>query len=87
MSLILQWSFMTIWMEELINSRIPDEITPGTIPVLNVIAEESGWAGDLNTFEVKPYMEFQGDPGSASWLPQRKNSTRLALVFPVKLVW
>ncbi len=73
--------FITTWMEGLIISRIPDVMTPGTIPVLNVIAEESGWLGDLNTFEIKPYAEFQGDPASTSWLPNEETSQGWRSIF------
>ena len=73
--------FMTTWMEGLIITRIPDLVTPGTIPVLNGIVEESGWSGDLNTFEIKPYAEFQGDPASASWLPNEETSQGWRSIF------
>jgi pimeloyl-ACP methyl ester carboxylesterase len=75
-------AFMTTWMEELIISRIPALVTPGTIPVLNVIDEESGWLGDLNTFEIEPYAEFQGDdPASASWLPNDETAQGWQTIF------
>jgi pimeloyl-ACP methyl ester carboxylesterase len=73
--------FMTNWMEELIIARIPDMMTPGSIPVLNIIAEESGWLGDLNTFEIMPYAEFQGDPGAASWFPSEETAQAWRTIF------
>ena len=66
--------FMTTWMEGLIISRIPVTVPPGTTPVLNVIAEESGWLGDLISLEIKPYAEFQGDPALSSWLPNEETA-------------
>lgn len=59
--------FMITWMEEMVISRIPDVVTPGTIPALNMITEQSGWIGDLNTFEISSHAEFQGDLGTTSW--------------------
>ena len=70
----LPMDFIATWMEPLIISRIPDNVTPGTTPLLNLIAEESGWLGDLQTFEIKPYATFQGDPALASWLPNEETS-------------
>ena len=34
--------FMTTWMEEMVISRIPEVVTPGTLPTLNMIAEQAG---------------------------------------------
>jgi hypothetical protein len=77
----LPMAFITTWMEGLIISRIPDEVTPGTVPVLNDIQENSGWSGDLNTFEIKPYAQFQGDPASASWLPNEETAQGWRAIF------
>ena len=73
--------FITTWMEGLIISRIPDMVSPDTIPLLNVVAEESGWLGDLNTFDIKPYAEFQSDPASASWLSNEETAQGWRSIF------
>lgn len=77
----LPMDFLITWMKGLLISRIPNMNTPGTTPVLNVLAEQEGWLGDLNTFEIMPYAEFQGDPGLASWLYNEETSQEWRAVF------
>jgi len=77
----LPMDFLTTWMKGLLISRIPNTQTPGTIPVLNVIAEQTGWLGDLDTFEIMPYTEFQGDPVLASWFYDEETSQEWRLIF------
>lgn len=74
-------AFMTTWMEGLVISRIPSTNTSGIAPVLKEISEQSGWLGDLNTFEIMPYTEFQGDPGLASWFYNEETSQKWRSIF------
>ena len=77
----LPMDFITPWMEGLLIARIPMMQTPGTIPVLNPLTEESGWLGDLNTFEIMPFADFEGDPTMASWLYNDETSQEWQAVF------
>jgi len=59
------------WMDAVMSVRLPATVPAGTQPVLNPLAESSGWLGDRSTHDVAPYGSYPGDPLLASWLPSQ----------------
>jgi hypothetical protein len=69
-----QWEarFMAMWLKKAAAAKIPAGYARNSRPVLNPLAESSGWlAGDTSfkasNIEVASYSLFSGDPAQAFW--------------------
>lgn len=60
-----QRTFTLNWMNTILDLRLGGT---GTSP-LKSVESSSGWLGDAANGDVTPWASFQGDPGTASWLP------------------
>jgi hypothetical protein len=59
------------WIASILEQRLPT--TPGE--QLRTIDEESGWLGNLVTFDIASWADYVGDRSMAAWLPSQDAAT------------
>jgi hypothetical protein len=60
------------WIASVLEQRLP--ATPGG--QLRTIDEESGWLGNLATFDIASWADYGGERSMAAWLPSEVAATR-----------
>ena len=57
------------WVDSVLESRLPETVSPGEPFTLNALDETSGWLGHQQSFSTAEYACYKENKHQASWLP------------------